>query len=69
MKALIFIGNNDKRSLIQKPGHFAKLKRKKKSGRTEFFTMKKRTCPGKSGRMATLIQLQFIISYSTNVNR
>ena len=42
---------NNKRSFAQKPGHIAKLK---KSVRTEFLTLKKRTCLGKTGRMATL---------------
>ena len=45
----IKITTND--HLLKKPGHFAKFK---KSARTEFLTLKKRTCPGKTERMATL---------------
>ena len=54
-ESIKFIGNNDKRSFIKRPGHFAKLK---KSSRTEFLTRKKRTCSGRTGRMAALVQIE-----------
>ena len=50
-ESIEFTLNNDKRSFIKKPGHFAKFK---KSGQTEFLTQKKGTCLGKTGRMAIL---------------
>ena len=49
-ESIEFIGNNDK-PFIKKPGHFAKFK---KSDRTEFLTLKKRTYLGKTGRMVTI---------------
>ena len=43
--------NNDKQLIIQNSKHFTKFK---KSGRTKFLSLKKRTCPEKTGRMTTL---------------
>ena len=45
------MGNNNKRLFTKNPDIFAKFK---KSGQTEFLILKKRICPGKTGRMATL---------------
>ena len=51
-KSIEFIRNKDKRLFVHNPGHFTKLK---KSTWTKFLTLKKRTCPGKPGCMATLV--------------
>ena len=51
MATLSLIYSERQTIIYKKTRTFAKLK---KSGRTEFLTLRKRTCPGKTERMATL---------------
>ena len=64
-ESIDFLRNKDKWSCVQKPGHFAKFKR---IALTKFLTLKKRTCPGNSERMATLHYGQVYGSQKVNIS-
>ena len=55
----------DKWSFDKKPGHFTKFE---KSTRTEFFTLKKRTCPGNTRCIATLTYIIVMTLFALKEN-